>query len=369
VSTGRAAVYPLGPRAPFEIREFPLPDPEPRAILVRVTTANVCGSDLHFWRGDIDLARFGLTGGTILGHEMTGRVSRTSRGFDSAGAPLAEGDRVVYRYFSPCGRCSACTRGFTAACGANAGFQMRSCDSPPHFIGGFAEYYYVPPGQAVFKVPDAVPDQLVAGANCALAEVIEGFDRASLRMGESVVIQGAGGLGIYATAVAKSMGAANVIVIDGVADRLSLAREFGADAVVDMTEHADARARAARVRELNGGGGADVAMEVVGFPDAFGEGIGLLGQGGRYVEIGNISPGLTLAFDPALVTLANKTVYGVAFYEAVALQKAVGFLAATVDRLPYGKLAGTAYALESINDAFVDADERRVARASIDPTL
>lgn len=367
MSTGRAAVYPLGPRARFQIREFALPEPEPGAILVNVTTANVCGSDLHFWRGDIDLAKFGLREPTILGHEMTGRVGKLGSGrtSDSAGAPLAEGDKVVYRYFSPCGRCGACLRGRTAACGANAVFQMRSCTAPPHFIGGFADHYYVPPGQAVFKVPETLPDHLAAGANCALAQVIQGFDRADLRMGESIVIQGAGGLGIYATAVAKQMGASNVIVIDGVADRLALAAEFGADATVDMTEYPDAGARTQRVRELNGGTGADVAVELVGFPEAFGEGIALIGQGGRYVEIGNISPGLTLTFDPAYLTLGNKSVIGVAFYEPLSLQKAVGFLAATADRLPYGKLFGAQYPLESINEAFEDADARRVTRASI----
>jgi threonine dehydrogenase-like Zn-dependent dehydrogenase len=337
-------------------------------MIVRVATANVCGSDLHYWRGDIDLARFGLQGGTVLGHEMTGRVHALGAGRtkDSAGRPLAEGDRVVYRYFVPCGRCAACLRGQSAACGANAGFQMRASDEPPHFVGGFADYYYVGPAQTVFVVPDGVPDQLVAGANCALAQVIQGFERVALRMGESVVIQGAGGLGIYATAVAKWMGAANVIVIDGVADRLALAREFGADSTIDMTEYADGRARATRGRDLNAGG-ADVVVEVVGFPDAFGEGIGLLGQGGRYVEIGNISPGLTLTFDPAMLTLGNKTVHGVAFYEPASLLKAISFLDAAQDRFPFAKLLGTPYALDAINDAFADSESRRVARASVVP--
>jgi len=365
--TGRAALYPLGARTPFELREYPVPDPEPGALVVRVTAANVCGSDLHFWRGEIDLARLGLGGPTILGHEMTGRVFRSARARDSAGVPLAEGDRVVYRYFMPCGSCRACMRGFTAACGRNAGFQMRVASDAPHFIGGFADYYYVPPGQAVFRVPDELPDDLVAGANCALAQVVQGFERAGLRMDESVVVQGAGGLGLYATAVAKHMGAGNVIVVDGVAERLSLAREFGADETIDMSEVPDARARAARVRELNGGG-VDVAVEVAGFPDAFGEGIAYLGQGGRYVEIGNISPGLTLQFDPALVTLANKTVLGVAFYEPSALQRALGFLSATRDRVPFAALRGAVYPLERINDAFADADARRVPRASIAPS-
>ncbi len=353
----------------MEIREFPVPDPEPGWALVRVTTANVCGSDLHFWRGDIDLAKLGMTEPTILGHEMTGRVEQLGRGrtTDSAGKPLAEGDRVVYRYFTPCGSCGPCLRGRTAACWANVVFQMKSCTTPPHFIGGFADYYYVRPGQTMFKVPDALDDRLVAGANCALAQVIQGFELADLRAGESVVIQGAGGLGIYATAVAKHMGAGPVIALDGVADRLSLVREFGADATIDLGEFPDPGARAARLRELNGGGGADVVCELVGFPDAFGEAVGLCGQAGRIVEMGNISPGLTLTFDPAFLTLGNKTVIGASFYEPLALKRALDMLEATRETVPYDKLLGTTYSLESINDAFADADARRVARPSIIP--
>lgn len=369
MSTARAAIYPLGPRTPFEIREYPVPDPGPGEVLIRVTTANVCGSDLHFWRADIDLAKLGMTDPTILGHEMCGRVDKLGEGRarDSAGQPLAEGDRVVYRYFSPCGSCRACMRGMSAACGANTIFQMRSAEQAPHFVGGYAEYYLAGARQSIFKVPDSLPDQLVAGANCALAQVIQGFERADLRLGETVAVQGAGGLGVYAAAVAKQMGASNVIVVDAVAERLSLAREFGADATVDITEFPDPGLRAGRVRELNGGQGTDMAIELVGFPDAFGEGIGLIGQGGRYVEIGNISPGLTLTFDPAFVTLGNKTVIGCAFYEATALQKAIAFLEATRDRVPFEKLLGTTYPLDAINDAFADADARRVARASITP--
>jgi threonine dehydrogenase-like Zn-dependent dehydrogenase len=201
-----------------------------------------------------------------------------------------------------------------------------------------------------------------------LAQVIEGYARAGVRIGDSVAVQGAGGLGLYAAAVAKHAGAGKVIVVDGVPERLALAREFGADATVNMADVPDARARVARVRELNDGAGVDIAFEVAGFPDAFGEGIAYLGQGGRYVEIGNISPGLTLPFDPALVTLANKTVLGVAFYEPVSLQRAMGFLEATRDRVPFEKLRAAVYGLEAINEAFADADARRVPRASISPT-
>lgn len=368
-TTGLVAAFPPGIKPPMELREFPVPEPEPGAIVVKISRASVCGSDLHFWRGDINLAAYGMKEPTVLGHEMTGRVWALGSGVstDSAGQGLSVGDRVVYRYFAPCGRCPACVRGSTAACGANALFQFKACTSPPHFVGGFGEYYYLQPRQAVFKVPDALGDEMVAGVNCALAEVIEGLERVEVGMGETVVVQGAGGLGLYATAVARHMGAGRVIVLDGVAERLSLAEEFGADAVIDVTEFADGAARARRVRELNAGLGAEVVCELVGFPEAVGEGIQMLGQGGRYLEIGNISLGMTVPFDPAQVTIGNKTIHGVAFYEPLSLKKALDLLVATKDTVPYEKLFAVTYPLEAINEAFADADSRRVTRASIVP--
>ena len=83
----------------------------------------------------------------------------------------------------------------------------------PHFHGAFAEYYYLRPGGAIFKVPDELPDSMVASVNCALSQVIFGLDRVGLSFGGSVVIQGAGGLGLQAAAVAKDRGAATVIVV------------------------------------------------------------------------------------------------------------------------------------------------------------
>jgi len=103
MSSGKAAVF-LGPGKPFEIREVPVPDVEPDAVLIRVSLANVCGSDLHFWRGDAPLRL--PEDGWIFGHEMTGRVAKLGARVktDSLGRPLKEGDRVAYTYFYPCGR-------------------------------------------------------------------------------------------------------------------------------------------------------------------------------------------------------------------------------------------------------------------------
>jgi D-arabinose 1-dehydrogenase-like Zn-dependent alcohol dehydrogenase len=126
-------------------------------------------------------------------------------------------------------------------------------DPPPHFRGAYAEYYYLIPGQTVFKVPDDVSDEIAAPANCALSEVIYGLQKVELSFGETIAIQGAGGLGIYATAVAKEMGAAKVIVIDGIDERLKLAKDFGADEIIDMRELKEPYERVMMVKELTGG--------------------------------------------------------------------------------------------------------------------
>jgi len=366
---GRAAVY-LGVGQPFEIREYPVPEPEPGAILIKITMATICGSDLHMWRGELDLVNHvGLQLPAIIGHEMTGKVAKLGEGVttDSAGQPLAIGDRVVYRYFNPCGRCPACLRGEDAACGMNLLFLFLSVEPFPHFTGAYAEYYYLQPNQTVIKVPDDLTDEMVAPVNCALSEVIYGLDKVNLRFGETIVIQGAGGLGINATAVAKDMGANKIIVIDGIDNRLELAKAFGADEIIDMKEYKTPEERMMRVLELTEFKGADVAADFVGIPAAIPEGVSMLGQGGRYLEIGNISPGRPFELDPSALVSGNKSIHGVLYYSDEALKQAIDFLSRTKGKYPFSKILAKSYPLEQINEAFEAQDKGLVSRSAIIP--
>jgi D-arabinose 1-dehydrogenase-like Zn-dependent alcohol dehydrogenase len=362
---GRAAVY-TGLGQPFEIREYPVPEPEPGAILVKVTIANICGSDLHMWRGDLDLGALGAPLPAVLGHEMTGRVAKLGEGVstDSAGQPLAVGDRVVYRYFNPCGRCTQCLKGDDAACFMNM-IYIYPVEPPPHFFGAYADYYYLRPNQTVFKVPDDLTDEMVAPANCALSEVLYGLDKVNFSFGETIVIQGAGGLGLNATAVAKDMGAHEVIVIDGIAERLELAKAFGADEVIDMNEYTTPEARVQRVMELTGYRGGDVGAALVGGPEAITEGLNMLGRGGRFLEIGNISLGKTVEIDPAGLIVGAKSIIPVGYYGKDTLKKALDFLSRTKGKYPFDKILSRSYPLEEINKAFDDQDKGLVSRAAI----
>ncbi len=365
---GKAAIY-HGLGHPMEIKEYPVPEPEPGAILVKMRRADICGSDLHMWRGDVDLATLGQPLPVILGHEMVGEVAKLGEGVttDSAGRPLSPGDRVVYRYFVPCGRCKACLRGDDAACPTAPITVVNLCEPPPHFRGAYAEYYYLIPNQTVFKVPDDLSDEIVAPANCALSEVIYGLEKVRLRFGETVAIQGAGGLGIYATAVAKEMGARKIIVIDGIEERLKLAKAFGADEIIDMRELKESYERSGKVKELTDNWGVDVVVEVVGFPQVIPEGIDMLGNGGRYLELGNVSPLKYFEFDPSSLVINGKSIFGLALYTAEALKKALDFLSRTKNKYPFGKILSRSYPLEQIDKAFDDQNKGLVTRTSIVP--
>ena len=363
---GKAAIY-LGPGKPLEFREYPVVPPGPEEILVKITRCNICGSDLHVLEGH---GPPGVLEGNpqILGHEMMGTIQAQGKDVktDYTGKALKEGDRVVFAYFRPCGRCWACVSG-TAACLARYAHWLGvSADQPPHFNGAFGEYYYIGSRQWVYKVPDELEDDVVSPINCALSEVVYGLHKVGVTLGDTVVIQGAGGLGLYATAVAREMGAGRVIVLDMLSERLDMALEFGAHNIVDISSHGDEE-RVEMVRELSDGDGADVVAELTGSPHAVREGMDMLRAGGRYLMIGNINLGLATEFDPAVVVRGSKKVVGVIVYEAWVIPRALDFLVRCAEKYPFHKVISHTYGLEEINDAVEFASKGKAIRVTLVP--
>ena len=241
MTTGRVVVV-KEYREPFVIEEYEVPDPEPGGLVLKITQAGICGSDLHTWRGDqvnVPLPE----SGRVMGHEGTGVVYQLGKGTttDSNGVPLHEGDRIMYSAIKPCGNCYQCMRGEPNWCPSSP---YSDAGDWPYFTGTYADYYWIRANHPVFKVPDELPDSVLGWVNCAMGTVTEGLLRAGAREGDYVVIQGAGGLGLNATAMAKDMGAHRVIVLDRLADRLELAEAFGADArALTLTRGGDQRRR------------------------------------------------------------------------------------------------------------------------------
>lgn len=262
----------------MEIRRYDVRPPKPDEVLVRITAASVCGSDLHIWRGETPPF---TALPTVPGHEMTGVVEAIGeyRQNDTVGARLQPGTRVAFAYFIPCGECWACLSGTTGCPNRYRHRRHLTADDDPHFHGAYGDYYYVQAGQWIYTVPDDVPDALVAPVNCALAQVTYGLHKIGMWLGDSVVIQGAGGLGLYATAIARDMGAARIMVIDGISARLDLAQRFGTDEVLNIRDVPTPAERLERVRAWTNGVGADVCIEVAGVPAVVQEGIDFLRVG------------------------------------------------------------------------------------------
>ncbi len=354
--TGRVAVL-KAYGGDFELREYPVPEPEAGAVLIRLTRAGVCGSDLHIWRGEMKEVYGSLPRDLTFGHEMCGRVERLGAGVaaDSSGQPLREGDRVTFLYFFPCGRCPVCLRDEMGSC-PRKGRPSRVAGTAPYFNNAYGDYYYLRPGGFVFRIPDEVSDDVATPANCALAQVIYGLTRAGLRAGDTVVLQGAGGLGLNAVAVARDMGADCVIVLDRVASRLALAREFGADHALSLTELPTPERRIQAVMDLTGGFGADVVADFVGYPEVVPEGLRMLRGGGCYLEIGSIAPGNVFSYDATALVRGNTRLVAASNYSPWALARSLAFLRRNRSRFPFDRLISHVFPLEQISEAFQKAD-------------
>jgi threonine dehydrogenase-like Zn-dependent dehydrogenase len=304
----------------------------------------------------------------MIGHEMIGTVYRLGDGVeaDSAGRPLRVGDRVVYRYFVPCGKCRACLRRSTPRCPNGLRYRQPP-EVYPHFNAAYCQYFYLHPGGTIYKVPDNVTDDMAGPANCALSQVIYGLKQAGAGLADHVVIQGCGGLGINAIAVAKELGAAQVIAIDGLDDRLEMAHQFGADQLIDLRSVPRSNDRVRRVLDLTDGWGADIVLEVAGHPRVIPEGLAMLAQGGKYVEIGNINQRLTVELDPSVLVHGGKSILGIMWYEPESLLNALQLLSTRQHKYPFQRVLSHKYPMQAINDAFRDQDAGKVHRAALLP--
>ncbi|GAA4879817.1 zinc-binding dehydrogenase [Pseudonocardia benzenivorans] len=356
MTTGRLAYMPEP--GSVELREYELPTPEPGSLLIETVAAGICGSDLHMFADKHPLKSI------VLGHEVIGRVvDPATRPTDSAGRELHPGDLVSVVYFAFCQHCRQCARGLTHLCENAYNHWIASPDEFPHFTGTFGTHYYVGRFQHLFKVPDNVDPLAAVSANCALAQVSAGVDRGGVTAGDTVVIQGAGGLGLWGVAVAKERGA-HVIVVDAVQRRLDAAKAFGADEVVSFDEAPEPGDRIARVRELTDGG-ADIGLELTGVGSAVLEGVEMVRPGATYVEIGNVMPGVEIGLDIGSLTRRSVTIHPVIRYHQRFLKGALDFISRNVGRLPFDQLVDATYPLDDVLQAMEDSKARKVNRAAL----
>ena len=348
----------------LEIQEYPLPSVAEGCILVKVTCCTICGSDVHSWMG-----RRKAPTPVILGHEIVGRIVELGQGVtqDAGDRPLGVGDRITWTIMDNCGKCYFCReKGLMMKCRHLKKYGHDSCDEPPHFVGGFAEYCYITPGTCVIKIPDGLSDEEAAPANCALATVVAGWEAAEVQPFENVLIQGAGALGFYAAALAKHYGCERIIVTDILDHRLEFIKKFGATDTINVREMSDAEVIQA-VRAAAGEFGVDCALEVAGIPALIPVGLKCLRIGGRYVEIGNSYPGADFSYDACDIVWRRLTLKGIHNYDARHLQMGVDLLAATHHRFPFKDIVTHRVSLADINEGLRLAESGNAVRVAVLP--
>jgi L-iditol 2-dehydrogenase len=348
----------------LELRRFPVPgELEPGAVLVRMLASGICGTDKHTFLGETEqYAGTDHASSTpfpiIQGHENVAVVEAIGDGgavaFD--GTELRVGDRVVPAPNRACGDCEFCLGDFPYYfCRRleNYGNSL-TCAAPPHLFGGWAERLYLLPGTPVFRVPDGLPTRVAVLTE--LFAVTHSLDLAAamprpggFRPGDTVVVIGAGPVGIVHAAKAALLGAGTVIAVDPFAPRVELTRELGAtDGVV---ARADDPALVEQVRELTGGRGADVVVDATGRPESFGPSLDVLRDGGTLLEVGAFVDLGTVPVNPAAILGRNLSIVGVAGEDARAYDRTLAMLAEHHGRVPFDRAVTHVFALADAETA------------------
>lgn len=278
--TSRAIVQ-TGPRR-LELRELPVPDIDDDSGLLRVEACGICGSDAEQYAGMLPVRL-----PVVPGHEPLGIVERIGdRAAKRWGVDV--GDRVAVETLIPCGHCPACIGGRYQVCrgrGGMFGHGYVPLGQPPGLWGGYADYMFLDPFSIVHRVRKDLPAALAVMFNPIGAGFRWAVEIPCTGPGDTVLVLGPGQRGLASVVAARAAGA-DLVIVTGLARdarKLALARELGADHVIDV-EAEDARVR---VRELTGGRGADVVVEVTAnAPEPVAEALHYVATGGRIVLAG-----------------------------------------------------------------------------------
>lgn len=358
ITHATAAIF-SGHGQPFRLEQFKIPSPGIGEVLVSVTCSTICGSDLHTWHG-----RRQEPVPCVLGHEIVGRIVAFGTGaprIDLRGEPLAEGDRITWTLAASCGECFFCRRGVPQKCESLFKYGHSAITPGHEFSGGFAECCLLTPGTGMIKLPDSLSDMLAAPANCAVATVAAAFRLAGPVQGATVAIFGCGVLGVTAVAMARYLGAAEVIACDIDPARGELARQFGAQAFFTPDDLQSG------VLERTRGRGADVTMEFSGSAAAVTSAFAATRTAGISIIAGTTTPGNKIEIDPNDLVRRMLTIRGLHNYTPEDLVTAIDFLTASQDKVPFDLIQGRVFPLSRIEEAFAASTEQGGVRMALVP--
>jgi 2-desacetyl-2-hydroxyethyl bacteriochlorophyllide A dehydrogenase len=353
------------PGARVELHQFTEPELVQGSVLLETAFSEVCGTDVHLFHGRLT----GVPYPIIPGHVSIGRVSKQRGPVEAIdGSRLREGDRVAFfDVHRTCGRCYYCAVARTPTrCSARRVYGITD-SAHEGLFGGWSEAIYLEPGVLIARVPDRVTDEDYIGGGCGLITSVHIIDRAEIRLGDTVVVQGTGAVGLSAIALARLAGAGRIAAIGAPANRLRLAQEMGAGEVLDVESTTPAE-RLERVRTLTAGHGADIVIEAAGSARAVEEGLTLARDGGRYVIAGhytNAGPSSINVHEQ--INRKHLEIRGCWGSEPTHFVRALRLLDEHASSIPWRSIGAKVYALDELNEALADAEAMRVPKALVAP--
>jgi threonine dehydrogenase-like Zn-dependent dehydrogenase len=352
---------------PLEVQDFPRPTLEEGAVLLRTVYSEVCGTDVHLHHGRLGGVPYPL----IPGHVNVGEiVELKGQPVDLDGAPLRVGQIVTFLdVHETCGRCWFCTVAKASTRCPYRRVYGITYSAKEGLLGGWSQMIYLKPGVKVLPLPDNVPAERFIGAGCGLPTAVHAIERAEIMLGDTVVVQGSGPVGLTAAILAQLSGATQVIVVGGPAKRLQEAERIGADVTINI-EDLSPQERAARVLEITQGRGADITIEASGNPKAVNEGFAMTRDAGRYVIVGQYTDVGDIRINPHLdINKKHLEVRGCWGADFSHLWRGVQVLAKHGERFQWERFISRRYGLAEANQALDDVEHYRTVKALIDPNM
>ena len=343
----RGVVF-LGERK-VELRSFPDPTPAAGEVVIEMKASGMCGSDLKFYRSPPGAAQKALGLGDraepfIAGHEPCGVIVARGPGVSEREAPT--GQRVIDHHYAGCGVCAHCRVGWSQLC--RAGITVYGVTAH----GGHADYLKVP-ARTLVPLPEELSFAEGAAVACGTGTAYGALKRMKLCGGDTLAVFGQGPVGLSATVLGVAMGA-RVIAVETSPDRLKLAEEFGADAVIDASREDPVEA----LKDLTAGVGVDLALDCTGAAAARRAAVRCVRTWGTACYVGE-GGDVTLDVSPDLLR-RQVTLIGSWTFSAMGMQECAQFIAR--QRIPLERIFSHRWRLEQADEAYRTFDTQSTGK-------
>lgn len=348
----------------IELREYPVPECPKNGLILNIEMSGICGTDKHTYRGETTQYAGTSSEQTspfpmIPGHEIVGIVDQVFSGTsDFYGNKITEGDRITICPDIICNKCFYCRHiyGYTW-CENWEGYGNSFNANETPLMGGWSEKMVIIPETFVYKVPFGLEPELAVYTElmaCAFAfDKLKDFSNLASEgflTGSSVLIQGAGPLGIVHLIMARIIGAGTIIVLDKSNYRLDVAKTFGADLTINIDSF-NKEEITEQIFSKTFGRGVDVAVECVGLPEALPQAIDWIRRGGLYLMEGVFTDMGEIQFNPHLIVSKSLRIIGLSNHPITAYQASMELMLRNRDNFPLNKFVTHKFPLENFNEA------------------